>query len=58
MLVAFDVVTIVRTFMKATGTFNYVSGFDLRLASREGGKQNLFSVTVLARETEIPLAGG
>jgi hypothetical protein len=58
MLVAFDVVPVIRAFMKATRTFNHVGRLDLGLASREVGKQDLFSVTVLAGETEIPLAGG
>lgn len=58
MLVAFDVVAVIRAFMKATRTFNNVRGFDLRLASREVRKENLFCVAVLASETKIPLSGG
>jgi hypothetical protein len=58
MLVAFDVIAIVRAFVKTARTFDDVSGFDLGLASREVGKQDLFCIAMLASETKIPLAGG
>ena len=58
MLVPFDVVAVVRAFVKATRTFDDVGGFDLCLASREVRKKNLFRVAVLASETKIPLSGG
>ena len=58
MLIAFNVVTIVRALVKASRTFNDIRGFDLGLTSREVGKKNLLRLAVLARETKIPLSGG
>ena len=58
MLVAFNVIAVVRAFMKAARTFDDIRGFDLRLTSREVGKKNLLGVAVFARETKIPLSGG
>ena len=58
MLVAFDVLAVVRAFVKATRTLDHISGFDLCLASREVRKKDLFRAAVLASETKIPLAGG
>jgi len=58
MLVAFDVVAVIRTFVKTTRTFDDVGGFDLCLTAREVRKKNLFCLAVLASETKIPLAGG
>jgi hypothetical protein len=58
MLVAFNVVAVVRAFVKTARTLNDISGFDLRLASREVRKEYLLGVAVLARETKVPLSGG
>lgn len=58
MLIAFNVVTIVRALVKASRTFNDIRGFDFRFTSREVGKKNLLRLAVLARETKIPLSGG
>jgi hypothetical protein len=58
MVVAFDVLTVIRALVKATRTFNNIGGFDLRFTTREVRKKNLLSVAVLASETKIPLAGG
>ena len=58
MIVAFNVVAVVRAFVETARTLNDIRGFDLRLASREIWKKNLLGVAVLARETKIPLAGG
>lgn len=57
-MVALDVIAVIRAFMKATGTLDDVSGFNLRLTSREVREENLFCVAVLASETKIPLSGG
>ena len=58
MLVAFNVVAIVRALVKASRTFYDIRGFDLRLTLREVGEKNLLRFAVLARETKIPLSGG
>ena len=51
MLVALDLVRVVSAFVRAAGTFNNVSSFDLGLASRKIREKNLFRVAVLASET-------
>ena len=58
MLIAFNVVAVVRAFVKAARTFDHIGGFDLRLTSREVGKENLLRMAVLASETKVPLSGG
>ena len=44
--------------MRAARTLNDISGFDLRLAARQIGEENLFFFAVFASETKIPLSGG
>src|SRR5215208_848810 len=50
-------VAVVTAFVRATRTLNDVSSLDLCLTLRKIGEKNLFGLTVLARETEIPLSG-
>jgi hypothetical protein len=42
--------------MKTERTLNYVSGPDPCFTAREIGEEDLFSLTLLAGETEIPLS--
>jgi hypothetical protein len=58
MLVAFDVIALVRAGVRTARTLNDVSSFDLRLSAREIWEKDLFFFAVFAGETEIPLAGG
>ena len=56
MVVAFDVLAVVRAFVKTDRTLDNVGGPDSRFAAREVGEENLFGLTLLAGETEIPLS--
>ena len=56
MLVTLDVVAIVRTFVQTKRTLDNVRRADSRFAAREVGEENLFGLTLLAGETEIPLS--
>ena len=58
MLVALNVVSIVRAGVSTSGTLNDISGFDLGFTTREVGEENLFLVAVFACEAKIPLSGG
>jgi hypothetical protein len=58
MLITFDLVSVVRAFVKTIRAFHNVSRPDTRLATRQIGEENLFRLTLLARETKIPLSGG
>ena len=58
MLVAFDIVAIVRAFMKTNRTFDHVGGPYPCLASGEIREQYLLRFALLAGETKIPLPGG
>jgi hypothetical protein len=58
MLITFDIVSIVRAFVKTVRAFHNIRRPDARLATRQIGEENLFRFTLLARETKIPLSGG
>jgi hypothetical protein len=58
MLIALDVLAVVRAGVSTTRALNDVSRFDRCFATREIGEKNLFFVAVFARETKIPLSGG
>ena len=58
MMVALDVVTVVRAGVRTSRALDDIRRFDLCFATREVGEKNLFFVALFAREAKIPLSGG